>query len=81
MPKFYVKSGNLQEIINTSTPESAAIISLKKYAVNSDFIKTMSKFIIVNEKGFVENDQPNEDDFWWTTKTILKKMEKENKLL
>jgi len=69
--KYYVTSGDLEEIVVSNSPKEAALI-----AVQRKFNKTNENFALgvvtqISETGFMSS---NDDDLYWTTSKILEEL-------
>ena len=66
MPKYYVDSGDLRQIIDRTSPKIAAIDSFKTLAINP--VQTLNSITIVSEEGF---DCDSDNDWFFSTMEIL----------
>ena len=61
MPKFYVETGTLQEVVGAETPFSACVLAIRratnKYLEGGENV-TLGESFIVNQKGFPSNREP-----------------------
>jgi hypothetical protein len=55
--KFYIKSGDLEEICNKKTPKDAAISAFN--TMKDKFIGKLAKLTVVSQNGFDENNDEN----------------------
>lgn len=68
MPKYYVKTGQLECVLSEDNPEKAA---LRAFETRLDReIKSLSNYTKVSEKGF---DSNSEADTYFCTQTLLEK--------
>ena len=62
MPKYYVETGTLQEIVSSSSPFNACVGAVHKasnrYLETGESSVTLGDSFIVNEKGFPSNRKP-----------------------
>ena len=62
MPKFYVETGTLQEVVSASTPFDACVRAIRRasnqYLATGDGNVTLGESFIVNQKGFPSNREP-----------------------
>ena len=61
MPKFYVETGTLQEVVAAETPFGACVMAIRRatdqYLKDGDNV-TLGESFIVNQKGFPSNREP-----------------------
>jgi len=62
MPKYYVETGTLQQIVSTENPFSACVAAVRRasehYLATGKDNVTLGDSFIVSERGFPSNRQP-----------------------
>ena len=62
MPKYYVETGTLQEIVSSSSPFNACVMAVhrasNRYLETGKSGVTLGDSFIVNQKGFPSNREP-----------------------
>ena len=62
MPKYYVETGTLQEVVSASTPFDACVFAIRRatnlYLKTGEGDLTLGDAFIVNQKGFPSNREP-----------------------
>ena len=62
MPKYYVETGTLQEVVSASTPFNACVAAVRRatnhYLETGEGNLTLGDAFIVNQKGFPSNREP-----------------------
>ena len=79
MPKFYVETGSLQEILEASGPFEACVNAVHRasnhYLKTGDGDVTLGEWFVVNEKGFPSDREPflldTTNDSLFPTKEII----------
>tara|TARA_B100000749_G_C18109662_1_gene335324 strand:+ start:120 stop:377 length:258 start_codon:yes stop_codon:yes gene_type:complete len=61
MPKFYVETGTLQDVVTANEPFDACVLAIRRatdeYLKGGDNV-TLGESFIVNQKGFPSNRKP-----------------------
>ena len=85
MPKFYVETGTLQEVVAAETPFGACVMAMRK--ATNQYLKdggnvTLGESFIVNQKGFPSNREPftldTVNDTMVSTSLIIEAFENNN---
>ena len=62
MPKYYVETGTLQEVVSASTPFNACVGAIRRatklYLETGESNLTLGDAFIVNQRGFPSNREP-----------------------
>ena len=58
MPKYYVETGTLQEVVSASTPFDACVVAIRRATKTGEGDLTLGDAFIVNQKGFPSNREP-----------------------
>ena len=62
MPKYYVETGTLQEVVSASTPFNACVVAVRRatnhYLETGEGNLTLGDAFIVNQKGFPSDREP-----------------------
>ena len=58
MPKYYVETGTLQEVVSASTPFDACVFAIRRATKTGEGDLTLGDAFIVNQKGFPSNREP-----------------------
>ena len=83
MPKFYVETGTLQEVVSASTPFDACVAAVRRvtnhYLETGEGNITLGDSFIVNQKGFPSNRNPftldTVNDSMLSTTHVIKALE------
>jgi hypothetical protein len=62
MPKYYVETGTLQEVVSANTPFDACVAAIRRatdlYLETGEGNLTLGDAFIVNQRGFPSNREP-----------------------
>jgi hypothetical protein len=62
MPKYYVETGTLQDVVSATTPFNACVVAIRRatnlYLETGGGDLTLGDAFIVNQKGFPSNREP-----------------------
>lgn len=67
MPKYYVESADVKEVVDAPFHKEAAIIALKRHR-HDDPTPMLGLIVAVKEGGF---DADNDDDLFFSTRKLL----------
>tara|TARA_Y100000310_G_C20481824_1_gene715054 strand:- start:227 stop:460 length:234 start_codon:yes stop_codon:yes gene_type:complete len=75
MPKFYVESGSLKEVVVADDCLNACVAALQAYSSRTDECCPLEHQFIVNERGFTADREIDEEDQSVDLSVLIEKFE------